>query len=83
MEDLRKLRACMVCGAVRSFDQFREAGCPNCEAFLQLGDSPDRILDCTTSSFSGYHAFIPAISAAVACQLTLLVTHECTDWWVL
>jgi len=52
--DVRKLRACMVCGLVRSFDQFREYGCPNCESFLRLRDSADMAADVTTNSFHGY-----------------------------
>jgi transcription elongation factor SPT4 len=51
--ELRKLRACMVCSALRTFDQFRESGCPNCEAFLNLRDSVDRIVDCTSTLWSG------------------------------
>lgn len=51
--DLRKLRACMVCGVVRTFDHFRDEGCPNCEAFLALRGSADRVVDSTSSSFSG------------------------------
>lgn len=51
--DLRKLRACMVCGTVRTFDHFRDEGCPNCESFLSLRGSSERILDSTSATFSG------------------------------
>lgn len=59
LEDLRKLRACMVCAYVQSFDDFREQGCPNCESFLDLRHSPDRIVESTSSSFSGLVAVLP------------------------
>lgn len=51
--DIRKLRACMVCGYVQSFDGFLSQGCPNCEDFLSLRDNGDRILDSTSGTFVG------------------------------
>ncbi len=64
--DLRKLRACMVCGAARTFDQFKEEGCPNCEGLLAMQGSSDRVMDATTSSFSGLIAIISPAESWVA-----------------
>lgn len=48
--DIRKLRACMICGYTQPHDEFLSVGCPNC-TFLSF--SPERILDVTASTFSG------------------------------
>ena len=52
--DFRRSRACMVCGVVQTFEAFRDEGCPNCETFLGLAGSSERIMDSTSSTFSGY-----------------------------
>lgn len=58
MQGLRQmpsdLRACLLCGLVKTLDQFELDGCDNCESRLGLQGSPDRILDCTTTNFFGY-----------------------------
>ncbi|ODV92956.1 hypothetical protein CANCADRAFT_49373 [Tortispora caseinolytica NRRL Y-17796] len=46
-------RACMVCGVIRSFDEFAKNGCPNCESVLNYAGSEDIIQDCTSPSFEG------------------------------
>jgi transcription elongation factor SPT4 len=50
----------MVCGSVRTFEHFRSAGCPNCESLLSLTNSPDRILDCTSTMWSGLVGVVKA-----------------------
>lgn len=49
----RYLRACMVCSVVMTYQRFRSEGCPNCEEFLQLQNSPDSIEACTSQVFEG------------------------------
>ncbi|WPH04056.1 Hypothetical protein R9X50_00694000 [Acrodontium crateriforme] len=49
----RTWRACMVCAAVQSEQQFRNRGCPNCDDFLELRGSVDAIQDCTSTVFEG------------------------------
>jgi len=47
-----QLRACLVCGLLKTSHQFEEAGCENC-TFLKLEDQPDLIDKCTTPNFNG------------------------------
>ncbi|ORY10585.1 Spt4/RpoE2 zinc finger-domain-containing protein [Clohesyomyces aquaticus] len=49
----RHMRACMVCSIVRTFQQFMQSGCPNCESFLELTGNSDAISDCTSQVFDG------------------------------
>ncbi|KAJ4302126.1 transcription elongation factor spt4 [Collariella sp. IMI 366227] len=49
----RYLRACMVCSIVMTYARFRDEGCPNCEEFLHLQNSPDQIESCTSQVFEG------------------------------
>ena len=46
--DTKKLRACMVCGAVQSSDVFLSTGCPNCTTL-----PADRVHETTTAAFLG------------------------------
>lgn len=64
--DMRKLRACMVCGLVQSFDAFLGEGCPNCEPFLALRGSEERVLDSTSSTFSGLIGLVQPAGSWVA-----------------
>lgn len=49
----RQLRACMVCSLVQLHSRFMSSGCPNCEGFLALAGSDDRIRDCTSQVYEG------------------------------
>ncbi|KAI9741934.1 MAG: Transcription elongation factor SPT4 [Cirrosporium novae-zelandiae] len=49
----RNLRACMVCSIVQLSSRFLREGCPNCEPFLGLANSPDSIQECTSQVFEG------------------------------
>jgi transcription elongation factor SPT4 len=49
----RHMRACMICSIVKTLTQFKNMGCPNCEAFLQLRGSDDAIQECTSQVFEG------------------------------
>ena len=49
----RNLRACMVCSIVRTYTQFMNGGCPNCEEFLELTGNSENVNDCTSQVFEG------------------------------
>ncbi|KAF2261685.1 putative transcriptional elongation protein Spt4 [Lojkania enalia] len=49
----RYMRACMVCSIVRTEQQFKTSGCPNCDSFLELAGNADAVQDCTSSVFDG------------------------------
>ncbi|KAJ3115882.1 Transcription elongation factor SPT4 [Phlyctochytrium bullatum] len=60
----RGWRACLLCGLVKTKDQFRRDGCDNCEEILELkGGSNARIQDCTSAQFEGVVALMdPPVS---------------------
>jgi len=50
-----KLRACMVCGLVKTFNQFVVFGCENCPGLIDVRVADrERVATVTTSLFSGY-----------------------------
>ncbi|KAF2688609.1 transcription initiation Spt4 [Lentithecium fluviatile CBS 122367] len=49
----RHMRACMVCSIVRTEQQFKQHGCPNCDAFLELANNSEAIQECTSQVFDG------------------------------
>ena len=49
----RNLRACMVCSIVRTYTQFMNGGCPNCEEILELAGNTENVNDCTSQVFEG------------------------------
>ncbi|KAF2443328.1 Spt4-domain-containing protein [Karstenula rhodostoma CBS 690.94] len=49
----RHMRACMVCSIVRTEQQFKTQGCPNCESFLALRGNADGVAECTSQVFEG------------------------------
>lgn len=50
---LKQLRACLLCGLVKSTDQFKRDGCENCENLLRMQGDMDRVFDCTTTTYTG------------------------------
>mmetsp|Transcript_37138 Transcript_37138/g.46461 ORF Transcript_37138/g.46461 Transcript_37138/m.46461 type:complete len:96 (+) Transcript_37138:277-564(+) len=50
--EIRGLRACIPCLLVKTFTQFYEQGCENCE-FLALQDDRERCMEITTDQFEG------------------------------
>jgi hypothetical protein len=48
----RELRACMTCSLVKTFTQFYDTGCENCQ-FLQMADNRQRVADCTSAHYEG------------------------------
>ncbi|POW05017.1 hypothetical protein PSTT_09970 [Puccinia striiformis] len=65
-----KLRACMICSFVQSAAQFRKIGCPNCEEFLEMKGSPDRVVECTSGTFDGTVAMMNPKESWVVCNLS-------------
>ncbi|KAJ3189294.1 transcription elongation factor spt4 [Gaertneriomyces sp. JEL0708] len=52
-KDRRRLRACLLCGLIKSASQFRSHGCENCDAVLNMKDRPKRVNECTSATFDG------------------------------
>jgi len=42
-----------VCTLVKTFEQFVDEGCDNCEAFLGMAERQDRVSELTTHTFEG------------------------------
>ncbi|KAJ4458202.1 hypothetical protein PAPYR_6167 [Paratrimastix pyriformis] len=49
----KQLRACLVCGLIKTTQQFVENGCENCEKYVHLSGDRERVLDCTTPRYQG------------------------------
>ncbi|RZC77599.1 hypothetical protein C5167_001779 [Papaver somniferum] len=47
-----ELRACLRCRLVKTYDQFRESGCENCQ-FFNMDKDNEMVNECTTSNFTG------------------------------
>ncbi|ORY98947.1 Spt4/RpoE2 zinc finger-domain-containing protein [Syncephalastrum racemosum] len=56
--DKKQLRACMLCCLIKSAAQFKSEGCDNCEEFLEMRGSTDRVLECTTNKYDGMIAMM-------------------------
>lgn len=52
-KELRHLRACLLCGLVKTLEQFELDGCDNCEEYMQIKDSREAVLNCTSANFDG------------------------------
>nr|VDD27364.1 unnamed protein product [Brassica oleracea] len=50
-----ELRACLRCRLVKTYDQFRDAGCENCP-FFKMEEDHERIVEVTTPNFNGWAA---------------------------
>lgn len=72
---MTELRACILCGLVKTYDQFMNDGCDNCERKLGLAGASDRILDCTTTNFTGYpkKKICPLLISYLLCRLAGVV----------
>jgi len=51
------LRACLRCSLVKTFTQFVDSGCENCDFLGMVGEN-DKVHDCTTAYFEGTVALI-------------------------
>lgn len=64
--DLRGLRACLLCSLIKTAGMFEEDGCDNCEEFLPMRGNPDLVNECTSSNFEGMIALMQAEDSWVA-----------------
>ena len=55
--DTKGLRACLRCSLVKTFAQFLDNGCENCEFLGMVGDA-DKVHDCTTALYEGTMAIM-------------------------
>ncbi|OWZ14457.1 Transcription elongation factor SPT4 [Phytophthora megakarya] len=61
----RELRACMTCSLIKTFTQFYDTGCENCN-FLQMADNRQRVAECTSAYFEGMIAMMQPKESWVA-----------------
>eukprot|EP00871_Galdieria_phlegrea_P002553 jgi/Galph1/3299/GphlegSOOS_G1978.1 len=62
-----KLRACMVCGLVKTFNQFVVYGCENCPGLIDTrATDRERVATVTTSLFSGLISVTKPLDSWVA-----------------
>ena len=64
-DDFKGLRACLRCSLLKTFSQFEESGCENCD-FLVMKDNAERVHECTTAYFEGAVAVMEAQNSWVA-----------------
>lgn len=60
-----KQKACMSCSLIKTVPQFVEDGCDNCP-FMGYQSDRERVLACTTSSFTGSYVALKPTSSWVA-----------------
>ncbi|XP_065187866.1 transcription elongation factor SPT4-like [Sycon ciliatum] len=65
-KELRNLRACLLCSMVKTFDQFENDGCDNCEQLLGFRNNAAMIQECTSSSFDGVVSMVSPLDSWVA-----------------
>jgi len=53
-----KLRACLLCGLIKSALLFKRDGCQNCDDILQMQNSMRKVGECTSSNFDGVVAMM-------------------------
>lgn len=64
--DLRNLRACLLCSLIKSTSMFEQHGCDNCEEYLSMKGNHDRVFECTSSNFEGMIALMQPEESWVA-----------------
>ena len=63
--DRRRLRACLLCGLIKSAEAFRAQGCDNCDAVLEMRGDSGKVGECTSARFEGMVALMEPGSAWV------------------
>ncbi|VDM20810.1 unnamed protein product [Hydatigera taeniaeformis] len=64
--DLRQLRACLLCGLIKTMSQFEMNGCENCEDYLNLQGDRESVYECTSNNFDGMVAMMNPSESWVA-----------------
>lgn len=65
-KEKKRLRACLLCGLIKTQAQFRTNGCDNCEELLQLTGSAKNVSERTSSTFDGVIAMMKPDASWVA-----------------
>ena len=63
--EMKGLRACKVCTLIKTFSQFHDEGCDNCD-FLELLENQSRVAECTSAFFEGMISIISPEDSWVA-----------------
>jgi len=77
----RGLRACLVCGLVKTQKQFEDNGCENC-TFLNLTGDKERVQDCTTTHYQGSVECITLFTPKAFFACSLLLINDPAHSWV-
>ncbi|KAK4472692.1 hypothetical protein MN116_003921 [Schistosoma mekongi] len=64
--ELRQLRACLLCGLVKTLNQFQLNGCENCEDFLKMQGDREKVYECSSANFDGLLAMMSPNDSWVA-----------------
>ncbi|KAF2074640.1 hypothetical protein CYY_004035 [Polysphondylium violaceum] len=62
----KRTRACLDCGLVKTYEQFYDFGCENCEKNLNLRGDKERINNNTTPNFEGLIALMKPSESWIA-----------------
>ncbi|KAJ3240261.1 transcription elongation factor spt4 [Chytriomyces hyalinus] len=52
-QNRRTWRACLLCGLIKTKEQFRADGCDNCDEVLEMRGSSKRVAEYTSAQFDG------------------------------
>ncbi|OAF64942.1 Transcription elongation factor SPT4 [Intoshia linei] len=52
-ENVKNLRACLLCSLIKSESMFVEEGCDNCERIVEFQSNVDKVREFTSNNFSG------------------------------
>nr|VZI38915.1 unnamed protein product [Spirometra erinaceieuropaei] len=64
--ELRQLRACLLCGLVKTQSQFEMSGCDNCEDYMNIQGDRDAVRQYTSNNFDGLIAMMSPAESWVA-----------------
>jgi transcription elongation factor SPT4 len=64
-DELKGLKACLSCSLVKTYTQFLDQGCDNCE-YLKMKDDTRKVKSCTTSYFEGLIGLVEPQNSWVA-----------------
>lgn len=64
--DLRNLRACLLCGLVKTMSQFEMNGCDNCEDYMNIQGDREAVYKFTSNNFDGLISMMSPAESWVA-----------------
>ncbi|KAH7823812.1 putative transcription elongation factor SPT4-like protein [Monocercomonoides exilis] len=65
------MRACLVCGLIKTAAQFQAQGCENCERYLQMKGDKERVEQTTTQNFQSLVGITDPMGSWIASRLRL------------